>query len=111
MDEAERCGRVGYLYLSKLLTVGTPNELKKLPAVTPAGTRRVELIGGEPAALLDRVRARPTVREATIFGEAIHALASESDEFHDLTTTGVHVRETRPNLEDVFVTLSRAMKA
>jgi ABC-2 type transport system ATP-binding protein len=111
MDEAERCGRVGYLYLSKLLTVGTPNELKRLPAVTPAGTRRIELTGLDPAALLDRVRARPTVREATIFGEAIHALVSETDEFHDLTTAGVHVRETRPNLEDVFVTLSRAMKA
>jgi hypothetical protein len=94
-----------------VLTVGTPNELKRLPAVTPAGTRRVELTGADPAALLDRVRARPTVCEATIFGEAVHALASETDEFHDLTTAGVHVRETRPNLEDVFVTLSRATKA
>ena len=111
MDEAERCGRVGYLHLSKLLTVGTPNELKRLPAVTPAGTRRVELTGADPATLLDRLRSRPTVREATIFGEAIHALASDGDEFIDLTTAGVHVRETRPNLEDVFVTLSRAMKA
>src|SRR5688500_10467128 len=70
MDEAERCGRVGYLYLSKLLVVGTPNDLKRLPEVTPAGTRRVEIVGPDVAGMLDHLRARSTVREATIFGES-----------------------------------------
>lgn len=110
MDEAERCGRVGYLYLSKLLVVGTPNDLKRLPTVTPAGTRRLEIVGPDVAGLLGRLRARPTVREATIFGEAIHALADAGDTFADLAAEGVSVRETGANLEDVFVTLSRAMK-
>jgi len=31
MDEAERCDHVGYIYLSKLIVCGEPDELKKLP--------------------------------------------------------------------------------
>src|SRR5438067_1769609 len=35
MDEAERCGRVGYIYYSKLIAYGTIDELKKLPDISP----------------------------------------------------------------------------
>ena len=108
MDEAERCGRVGYLYQSKLLTVGTPNDLKRLPEVTPPGTRRVEIVGPDVAGLLKALHARPAVREATIFGESIHALADATDTFDDLKARGASVRDTGANLEDVFVTLSKA---
>jgi len=108
MDEAERCGRVGYLYLSKLLVVGTPNDLKRLPQVTPVGTRRLEIVGPDVAALLAMLKSRPTVREATIFGESIRALVDAGETFPDLKAQGISVREAGANLEDVFVTLSRA---
>jgi ABC-2 type transport system ATP-binding protein len=110
MDEAERCGRVGYLYLSKLLALGTPAELKRLPAVTPPGTRRLEITDGEAAETLERLRRLPPVREATIFGQTIHALVDEGATAADLELSPEAVRPTTPTLEDVFVTLSRAQK-
>ena len=108
MDEAERCGRVGYLYLSKLLVVGTPDELKELPDVTPPGTRRLEIVGGDSAAVLAQLRGRPGVREATIFGQAIHALVDAECPVENLGLGRVEIRPAEANLEDVFVTLARA---
>jgi ABC-2 type transport system ATP-binding protein len=111
MDEAERCGRVGYLYLSKLLALGTPAELKQLPAVTPPGTRRLEITGTDASATLAKLRTRPAVREATIFGDTVHALVADGVTASDLGLAADQVRPTTPSLEDVFVTLSRAQKA
>lgn len=110
MDEAERCGRVGYLHLSKLLTMGTPSELKSMDGITPAGTRRYEITGGVAAEVLSSLRTRPGVHEATIFGQAVHALIDSDVSLENLRLRGLQVREAKPNLEDVFVTLARAQK-
>ncbi len=107
MDEAERCGRVGYLHLSKLLVVGTPSELKRLPEVNPAGMKRVEIIAPDIAELLASLKHRPTVHEATIFGQSIHALVDERDQLDDLIGPQVSIRPAGANLEDVFVTIAR----
>ncbi len=109
MDEAERCGRVGYLYLSKLLALGTPRELVKIPAVTPEGTKRLEIRGPSAAELLAELRKRSDVREATIFGHSIHALVDASFD-PAVCGEGVLVQKTDANLEDVFVSLARAQQ-
>jgi ABC-2 type transport system ATP-binding protein len=111
MDEAERCGRVGYLYLGRLLAVGTPAELKVLPGVTPPGTRRLEFVAADAAALLARLRGRPGVREATIFGQSVRAVVDESAGPASLRIEGVTARPAEPSLEDVFVALARAEAA
>jgi ABC-2 type transport system ATP-binding protein len=110
MDEAERCGRVGYLYQSRLLALGTPDELKTLPAVTPPGTRRLEITGPDSAGLLARLKGRPGVREATIFGQTVHALV-DADCVPEQLGPAVAVRPAGASLEDVFVTLARTMSA
>lgn len=115
MDEAERCGEVGYLYLSKMMATGRPDDLRTLPVVTPEGTRRVEVDAGQVAVALRCMRSLPYVREATIFGQSVHAViqAGVTDEqlSQDLGALG-HAPESMrtivPSLEDVFVSLTRA---
>jgi ABC-type multidrug transport system ATPase subunit len=114
MDEAERCGTVGYLYLSRMLVSGTPAELMRLPEVTPAGLRRLEVECAGPAAeVMGRLDRLGYVEEATIFGNALHLLlqAEVSDDrlAGDIARGSggsVRLRAIDPSLEDVFVRLT-----
>ena len=112
MDEAERCARVAYLYLSKLVAIGSVDELKELPGVSPAGTERLEVACRPVAEALATMRTFPYVREATIFGQSVHVLLQghhERELEQDLASAGFHDIHTlviRPSLEDVFVTLT-----
>jgi ABC-2 type transport system ATP-binding protein len=113
MDEAERCSHVAYIYFAKLIADGTPNSLRELPDVTPAGTIRVEITTPEVTRALKIARQIPGIRSATIFGQSIHALIEEHFDFDDLRAQlqrqGIVVAEIRPlapSLEDVFVELT-----
>ena len=108
MDEAERCGRVGYIYLSNLLALGTPQELKQLNDVTPEGSRWLEIYTRDTSGLLERMRAHQGVRQATIFGQSIHALVDRHFDDAMLLREGAKVIDAEPSLEDVFVTLSKS---
>jgi len=105
MDEAERCARVGYIYLSHLLAVGTPHELKCLPGVSPPGTRRLEILTPDMAGMLHRLRDRPGVQQATIFGQAVYALVDADRSLAELGLAGMEVHPAEPTLEDVFIDL------
>jgi hypothetical protein len=68
-----------------------------------------EIVGrtANPSARLDAVRAMHGVREATIFGRAIHALV-DTDRLESLRAhlQGASVEMIEPSLEDIFVTLT-----
>ncbi|PTL85980.1 multidrug ABC transporter ATP-binding protein [Vitiosangium sp. GDMCC 1.1324] len=113
MDEAERCGEVGYLYLSKLLVTGTPEELKRLPAVHRSGERRLAVETLHPARALAYLRTVPWCRGATLFGQSVEALVDTGLEDAEMLARlkeagfpGAQVRPITPSLEDVFVALT-----
>jgi ABC-2 type transport system ATP-binding protein len=107
MDEAERCGRVGYIYMSKLVALGTISELQHLPEANPPGTSRVEIETPDTSTVLAALRKQPGVREATIFGRSIHSLV-ESTKIDTLCEQfpQAKIQMIVPSLEDVFVTLT-----
>lgn len=124
MDEAERCTEVGYIYLSRLIVSGAPRELKRLPGVTPAGMQRFEVrcLAPDGTSLPTRglliLRRLAGVRDATIFGDAVHLLVEEEVSAATLRAAvegnGIaraEVRPMAPSLEDVFVALTHAEEA
>jgi ABC-type multidrug transport system ATPase subunit len=118
MDEAERCNHVAYIYYGTLIADGVPGALKALPALRGAGTTRLEVRTPELSHALQIVRVVPGVRNATIFGESIHALVDASVEpaalRQALATQDVSLTDIRPvtpSLEDVFVELTSQYQA
>ncbi len=113
MDEAERCSRVGYLYMSRMIVSGTPDELKSHATVNRAGLRRIEVTTVKTAQALRVLQTRDDCESATIFGQSVHAVVRDSlaDDvlLADLQSRGftdAFVRDIAPSLEDVFVELT-----
>jgi ABC-type multidrug transport system ATPase subunit len=114
MDEAERCTRLGYIFEGDLIALGTLDELRALPGVTPPGTIRFRVGTENIMAAFARVRALDYVRDTTIFGRDLHIITNAGvDEARlraDLAPAAGRidsVERIEPSLEDVFVALTR----
>lgn len=115
MDEAERCSSVGYIYNSKLIVSGGPDELKQARTIVAQGKVRLEVVCRPLVKTFNLVKALPYIKDVTIFGQALHVVSEEAEAetwlVNDLRKAGVdlhHIREIEPTLEDVFVTLTKA---
>ena len=113
MDEAERCSHVGYIYMSKLVVCGEPDDLKKMPLVNPPDARRLDVTCDHVTRGLQIVRQLPGVRTATVFGQSMHLLVDknipEESIRAELNKAGIpqaDIRPIAPSLEDVFVALT-----
>jgi ABC-2 type transport system ATP-binding protein len=113
MDEAERCSHVAYIYFGKVIADGTPDALRELPDVSPAGTYRVEITAPHVTQALRAARTISGIRSATIFGQSVHALIDENLDLEQLRSqllernvVVAEIRPLAPSLEDVFVELT-----
>jgi ABC-type multidrug transport system ATPase subunit len=113
MDEAERCSHVGYIYMSKLVVLGEPDDLKSMPEVNPPGARRLDITCDHVTTGLQKLRHFPGVKSATVFGQSMHLLVDDSVSENalraQLAQAGIpnaDIRPIAPSLEDVFVALT-----
>jgi ABC-type multidrug transport system ATPase subunit len=113
MDEAERCDHVGYIYMSKLIVCGEPDDLKKLPEVSPPGSRRLDVTCDHVTSALKAAHDIKGVRSATVFGQSMHLLVDNEVRPEQIEAAlrnagigQIDIHEIGPSLEDVFVTLS-----
>jgi ABC-2 type transport system ATP-binding protein len=89
-----------------------------MPEVSPAGTRRIEVMTSSATSnALSAVKRRPYIINATIFGQSIHLLMDEAvpetqvrSDLNGDGFTDFEIRQIKPSLEDVFVTLTDALK-
>ena len=117
MDEAERCNEIAYIYMSKLIIRGTPSQLKALPEVSPAGTRRAAIATDRPSAALAALKSQPFALDATLVEAEVHLLLpieiEDANVLSALKEKGVYggtARDIEPSLEDVFVTVTRRLR-
>lgn len=113
MDEAERCGSLGYIYLSKLIINGSLDSIKKHPSINPEGYLRAEIVATPIAKALFVLKNFTFIKDATIFGRSVHFLHHESYTpsmiIEALTKEGVVCEKLAPleaSLEDAFVSFT-----
>jgi len=110
MDEAEYCNRLALIFQGRLIALGTPSQLK-LNSVNG------DLLTIEAAPLghaLELVKAARGVRDAAVFGNALHIVVEDADQGMPtmqaaMEAGGIQVRRIariRPSLEDAFVALT-----
>lgn len=104
MDEAERCNRIAFISLGRLLAFDTPDQLKS--SVIEGFLVELEM----PNAIeqIRRIEEQPYVKECSLHGPALHVLLDNDSCLDALEgLTGVRPLPITPSLEDVFIALAK----
>ena len=106
MDEAEQCGRIALMRTGRLIALDSPAGLKR--SAFPEPLYELQAGEGAPAGWTDRLKADPSVVDASPYGLRWHAGARDDAAFGRLLAEwgpAVKARRIAPTLEDVFVRL------
>ncbi|MFH2040760.1 MAG: ATP-binding cassette domain-containing protein [Chloroflexota bacterium] len=111
MDEATRCNRIGFMQKGKLITEGTPSQLR-----SRLNGRILELRGNPLRNIRNLVSAEMDVEDVRLFGDQLHlrTIPGKSAEVIKHLETSIpaagykidSIRQIPANLEDVFILLS-----
>jgi len=105
MDEAERCDRIVYINLGKIIARGTVAEVIK-----QSGLITFLIEGPDVRLLLSRLENQPGVEHVAFFGAALH-VSGHDRRLLDVALRpirdmmGYTINEAAPSLEDVFIHL------
>ena len=106
LDEAERCDRIGLLDNGKLLSQGTPHDVKKLM------TGNVLTLQSPDARKINNLLQKGLSKaKVNVFGDTVHIVCSQIQETKKAALTMVQangleaneIKEAPPSLEDVII--------
>jgi ABC-type multidrug transport system ATPase subunit len=107
MDEAERCDKVGFMFMGKLVAYGNPREVE----TAFNGGSILEVRTDSTIATLRALQQRPDLGTAQVFYDTIHVVSPQLDRVAPIITDllaskGISVRSISkvvPSLEDIFI--------
>lgn len=107
MDEAEQCHRLAFIHEGRIVTTGTPSDIKE----HQMRGRVVEIDCDPPARALQVLRALNHLDEVALYGTLVHIVASDltaqqpmiEAALRDAQVTVNSITVIPPSLEDVFI--------
>jgi ABC-2 type transport system ATP-binding protein len=105
MDEAERCDRIVYISLGRIVARGTVNEV-----IRHSGLITFIVTGPDVRLFLPRLDGKPGVEHVAFFGAALHVSGHDRELLKIALAPlqglrDVDIAEAEPSLEDVFIHL------
>lgn len=111
MEEAERCHRIGFIWQGNLVACGTPETIKK----EFIKEHILNLKCSETNRAYKILKSAAAVKDVSLYGDEIHIAVQDAQKMipvikEMLVSSNIdasELKQIRPSIEDVFVTLSK----